>query len=209
MWNCKKCGEKHQDEFDICWNCGTGKDGNINKDFKVELDENEIEELAEIEDISLSSSDKEEKINSILVTTTQILQNRRIVKYFNMLTEESMIGTGILSEFSASINDIIGGQGAYSSKFKTIKEDVLKLIKYKTYKLGANAIVGTEVEYLITQNNMIMFSISGTPVIAEDIIHEKLDVLNEIEKLFNLKQKEVLTEEEYIEKKKILLNKIN
>lgn len=27
MWKCKVCGEKIEDDFDICWNCGTGKDG--------------------------------------------------------------------------------------------------------------------------------------------------------------------------------------
>jgi len=27
MWDCTGCGEKHEDTFDICWNCGTPKDG--------------------------------------------------------------------------------------------------------------------------------------------------------------------------------------
>lgn len=27
MWRCAKCGEQIEDNFEICWNCGTGKDG--------------------------------------------------------------------------------------------------------------------------------------------------------------------------------------
>lgn len=27
MWNCSKCNEEVEDEFDICWNCNTTKDG--------------------------------------------------------------------------------------------------------------------------------------------------------------------------------------
>lgn len=27
MWECSKCGEQIEDNFDSCWNCGIGKDG--------------------------------------------------------------------------------------------------------------------------------------------------------------------------------------
>ena len=27
MWSCPKCGEKIEDNFEICWNCGTASDG--------------------------------------------------------------------------------------------------------------------------------------------------------------------------------------
>jgi predicted nucleic acid-binding Zn-ribbon protein len=27
MWKCTKCGEQIEDDFEGCWNCGTGKDG--------------------------------------------------------------------------------------------------------------------------------------------------------------------------------------
>lgn len=27
MWTCQKCNETHEDSFDVCWNCGTSKDG--------------------------------------------------------------------------------------------------------------------------------------------------------------------------------------
>ena len=27
MWECRKCHEKHEDSFEVCWNCGTSKDG--------------------------------------------------------------------------------------------------------------------------------------------------------------------------------------
>ena len=27
MWKCQRCEEKIEDNLDVCWNCGTGKDG--------------------------------------------------------------------------------------------------------------------------------------------------------------------------------------
>ena len=27
MWECQKCHEQHEDSFEVCWNCGTSKEG--------------------------------------------------------------------------------------------------------------------------------------------------------------------------------------
>ena len=35
MWKCKKCDEQIEDDFVVCWNCGTGKDGSPPLDQKV------------------------------------------------------------------------------------------------------------------------------------------------------------------------------
>jgi hypothetical protein len=52
MWICKKCSEKIENEFDVCWNCGAEKGGAVVnkeiaasvKDTKAELkQEQEIE----------------------------------------------------------------------------------------------------------------------------------------------------------------------
>jgi hypothetical protein len=34
MWQCVKCREKLEDSFDICWHCGTSKDGTEDPDFR-------------------------------------------------------------------------------------------------------------------------------------------------------------------------------
>ena len=27
MWSCQECSEMHEDSFDVCWNCGTSREG--------------------------------------------------------------------------------------------------------------------------------------------------------------------------------------
>jgi hypothetical protein len=27
MWECQKCHERHEDSFEVCWNCGTSREG--------------------------------------------------------------------------------------------------------------------------------------------------------------------------------------
>ena len=34
MWQCVKCREKLEDSFDVCWNCGTSKEGIEDPDFR-------------------------------------------------------------------------------------------------------------------------------------------------------------------------------
>jgi hypothetical protein len=34
MWTCAGCQEKSDDDFDVCWNCGTGRDGTPDPTFR-------------------------------------------------------------------------------------------------------------------------------------------------------------------------------
>ena len=36
MWECQNCGEKHEDSFAACWNCGASRTGEVATDFRVE-----------------------------------------------------------------------------------------------------------------------------------------------------------------------------
>ena len=34
MWKCQNCNEQVEDNFDVCWNCGTKMDGRIDEEFQ-------------------------------------------------------------------------------------------------------------------------------------------------------------------------------
>jgi len=36
MWNCVRCREVCEDQFDACWNCGASRDGQLNPEFQRE-----------------------------------------------------------------------------------------------------------------------------------------------------------------------------
>jgi hypothetical protein len=38
MWTCPKCREAVEDEFEVCWSCGTNREGHENPDFVPEQD---------------------------------------------------------------------------------------------------------------------------------------------------------------------------
>ena len=38
MWECKKCHESVEESFEVCWNCGTSRDGIEDPDFRPEVE---------------------------------------------------------------------------------------------------------------------------------------------------------------------------
>jgi hypothetical protein len=60
MWSCPQCGEEVEDNFEICWACGTSPDGVPDPSFRLERD------------LSIASKDLNEvgaaKLNDKLVT---------------------------------------------------------------------------------------------------------------------------------------------
>jgi hypothetical protein len=51
MWQCVKCGERHEDSFELCWNCGTSSDGIEDSSFcKADEADTEPEPDPEIAD---------------------------------------------------------------------------------------------------------------------------------------------------------------
>jgi hypothetical protein len=46
MWDCRKCGEKIDDSVEVCWNCGTSKDGIEDPAFRTADDADSVSEEA-------------------------------------------------------------------------------------------------------------------------------------------------------------------
>jgi hypothetical protein len=49
MWKCKKCKEDVEDQFDVCWNCGSDKMGNVALDTEEQKTLKEIKTEIAIE----------------------------------------------------------------------------------------------------------------------------------------------------------------
>jgi uncharacterized protein YceH (UPF0502 family) len=46
-WRCITCSEVHEDAFDTCWNCGTGREGGKRPDFVRATDPPEQERFVD------------------------------------------------------------------------------------------------------------------------------------------------------------------
>lgn len=117
---------------------------------------------------NVAPSDSNSVVDSHMLTTGFNFEGYKILEYISVISAEVVIGTGFLSEFSASISDIFGIEdSAFSKKLEEAKDSALKKIKLKSIRLGGNAIIGVDFDYITFSNNMIGVVVSGTSVLVE------------------------------------------
>jgi uncharacterized protein YbjQ (UPF0145 family) len=101
----------------------------------------------------------------MISTTTNALEGKKITKYHGIVTGETIIGANIFRDIFASIRDIVGGRsGAYEEVLREARETALREMEAKATQLGANAVIGVDLDYETVGQSMLMVSVSGTAV---------------------------------------------
>jgi len=106
----------------------------------------------------------------MIITTTPSIEGKTIVNYLGIVTSEAVIGANIFRDLFASIRDIVGGRtSSYEGVLRRAKESALKEIQTNALEMGANAVVGIDLDYETVGSNgsMLMVTASGTAVIIE------------------------------------------
>ncbi|MCI8416884.1 MAG: YbjQ family protein [Lachnospiraceae bacterium] len=112
--------------------------------------------------------EKEEKIENLLITNGYNFEGFKIKKYLGIVSGEVVLGTGFLSEISASVSDLFGGQDElFAEKMMVAKQAAMDMLRKNAVNIGGNAIIGVDFDYLTFKNNMIAVSANGTSVIIE------------------------------------------
>lgn len=105
----------------------------------------------------------------MLMTTTPTLEGRPVQRYLGVVTGEAIIGANIFKDLFASIRNIVGGRaGAYERSLADAREVAMAEMAEQADKLGANAVVGIDIDYEVLgqDNGMLMVCVSGTAVVA-------------------------------------------
>jgi uncharacterized protein YbjQ (UPF0145 family) len=103
----------------------------------------------------------------MIVTTTPTVEGRAITGYKGVVTGEAILGAHIFRDFFAGIRDIVGGRsGSYEKSLREAREIALQEIQDEAARLGADAVVGVDLDYEVIgeQGSMLMVSASGTAV---------------------------------------------
>jgi len=106
----------------------------------------------------------------MIVTTTPNVEGKRIVEYRGIVFGEVISGVDFLKDLSAGLRNIFGGRsGAYEGELVESRAAALKEMGERAAALGANAVVGVDVDYEVLGQggNMLMVTASGTAVIIE------------------------------------------
>ena len=152
----------------MCTKCGTELYYANDEDF----DEKEIAILNREQEkmISTIKHNKEilKQVENCKMTTSNNLEGYEILEYLDIVSEERIVGLGLKTHFK-SIGDMFATftgeeMKAYTNRIKELKKQTKEDLKKQAVKIGANAIIGVDMETTIPATNAIMVSINGTAV---------------------------------------------
>lgn len=103
----------------------------------------------------------------MLLTTTPEIEGNPVKTYYGVVTGETIIGANFVRDFFAGVRDVIGGRSSsYEKVLRKAKETAMQEMAEEAESLGANAVVGIDIDYETIGSNgsMLMVSCSGTAV---------------------------------------------
>lgn len=103
----------------------------------------------------------------MIITTTPSVEGQTVRDYKGVVTGEAILGAHVFRDLFAGIRDIVGGRsGAYEKSLRQARAIAFEELQEEAEKLGANAIIGVDVDYEVIgeKGSMMMVSVSGTAV---------------------------------------------
>lgn len=105
----------------------------------------------------------------MLITTTAIVEGRPATRYLGIVTGDAIVGVHLGKDIAAGFRNIFGGRSAaYENELREAKATALSEMEEHARSLGANAIIGVDLDYETVGNGMLMVAASGTAVQLEE-----------------------------------------
>ena len=106
----------------------------------------------------------------IPVLTTPAFPGQGIVETRGIVCGEAIMGANFLRDIAASITDVVGGRsGSYEKKLREARIVAIDEMREEALSLGANAVIGVDIDYETVGQSMLMVSASGTAVVTRAI----------------------------------------
>ncbi len=104
----------------------------------------------------------------MLILTTPTIEGKKIVEYHGLVTGDALLGANMYKDMFSGVRDVVGGRTSkYEEELKNARHLAIDIMQEKAEKKGANAVIGTRVNYHNlggTMGNTIMVTIFGTAV---------------------------------------------
>lgn len=107
--------------------------------------------------------------DEMIVTTTNGVDGKSVQRYCGIVSGEVIVGANLFRDLFAGIRDIVGGRaGAYEEVLGNAREQALGEMRMRAAQLGANAVIGVDIDYEVVGSggSMLMVSATGTAVLV-------------------------------------------
>lgn len=103
----------------------------------------------------------------MIVTTTNKIEGKQIVEYKGIVFGEVVSGVDFVKDMMAGLSNFFGGRSnTCETELIEARENAIREMEERAAKLGANAVVGVDIDYEVlgANNGMLMVTASGTAV---------------------------------------------
>lgn len=163
---CKQCG-KSSGFFDVsggrCFECRT----TLEKDSTASR-ERLLQAIRPGPDPVLVEKRDLDSALALIVLTTESAHDLPIIERLEIITAECVLGMNIFNDIGSALRDLVGGRNeTYQAKLREARKTVLNELKREAHQLGANAVVGVDLDYSEISGggkSMLFLVASGTAV---------------------------------------------
>ena len=101
----------------------------------------------------------------MITTTTPSIEGKPVREYLGIVAGEAVLGANIIKDLFATVTDIVGGRsGAYENELAKARQIAIKEMEDEAARLGANAVVGVDLDYEVVRQGMLLVTAAGTAV---------------------------------------------
>ncbi|MEM7171721.1 MAG: YbjQ family protein [Pseudomonadota bacterium] len=99
------------------------------------------------------------------MVTTEEIQGHPIKRHLGIVGGDAIVGANMFRDMFAKVRDVVGGRaGGYETALRGAKEHAMKDMLEQAKELGADAVVGVDIDYHTVGDSMLMVSANGTAV---------------------------------------------
>jgi uncharacterized protein YbjQ (UPF0145 family) len=101
----------------------------------------------------------------VIVTTTPSVSGREVTEYLGVVCAQSVMGVNAFKDVAAGVRNIFGGRSkSYENELSSGVASVIDEMERQAAELGAEAVLGVDIDYETVGAQMLMVSASGTAV---------------------------------------------
>jgi len=105
----------------------------------------------------------------MLITTTSSIEGHKIEKYLGIANGEAVIGSSVLNDLLAGFKDVVGGRSKnYEEIMRKAQSAATNEMEKHAKAMGADAIVGVDIDFVTINKDMLMVGANGTAVKLAD-----------------------------------------
>lgn len=106
--------------------------------------------------------------SDIIIVTTPSVPGYHIRKVLGVVTGLTARTRGVGGKFVAGIQSVFGGEvSAFTSEIEKARGEAIDRMKEKARRLGANSVVGLDIETSDVLQGTVLISATGTAVVVE------------------------------------------